>query len=186
MMRHLFAAMVAVSAMFGAAAQAETLCGATLHERSSETRAYFRDALAACRRGGYCSVVVALPDRTGGGAAYAQQLRIARPLAGAPYQVEFVAVAPMPSQTQPSMIITFPAEVNLAAVIALTPQSANEFRIADQAVANDVVTRLKRARSARWTYTSDNGQPHTAIFPLRGVTAALAWVDCMGRGHGAE
>ena len=182
---HWFAAIVAVGALLGGVANAEERCGATLHSRFGETRAYFRDTLAACRRDGYCSAVVALPDRTGGGAAYAAQLRVARRLAGEPYEVEFVAVTPMPSPTQGSMILTFPAEVNLANVIALKPQSANEFRITDQDVADDVVRRLKRARSARWTYTGEAG-PHTANFPLRGMTAALTWIDCMGRGHGAE
>jgi hypothetical protein len=178
-MRGWIAATAAAVAMLGAGeAAAEQVCGASVHSRFGETRAYFRDVLGACRPDGYCSAVVALADD--GGAAYRQQLRVARPTPAAAYQVEFVAVSPMPAADPRPMSLAFAGrKIDLTDAIGLTPQSGNEYRLSNQDVADDVVARLKRAREARWTYQSDAGAS-TAIFPLRGMTAALIWIDCMG------
>jgi len=45
-------------------------------------------------------------------------------------------------------------------------------------VTDDIVARLRRGRTATWTYRSVAG-PSTATFPLRGMTAALDWIACM-------
>jgi hypothetical protein len=159
-------------------AAADQVCGASVHSRFGETRAYFRDVLGACRPDGYCSAVVALTDD--GGAAYRQQLRVARPTPAAAYQVEFVAVSPMPAADPGPMSLAFAGRtINLADAIGPTPQSSNEYRLSSEDMADDVVARLKRAREVRWTYRSVAGAS-TATFPLRGMTAALAWIDCMG------
>ena len=84
-MIRLFAATTALLLSAGAV-QAADRCGAATHMRFGETRAYFGDALAACRPDGYCSAVVAVADPTGQ-AAWRHQLRVARPSPGADYQV---------------------------------------------------------------------------------------------------
>ena len=176
-------AAVAAFAVLGAgeAMAADQMCGATVHSRFGETRAYFGDVLGACRPDGYCSAVVALKDD--GGAAYRQQLRVARPAPSAPYQVEFVAVSPMPADDAQPMTLAFGRRtLSLTGAIGLAaPNSANEYRVTSETVAEDLVHRMRKARVARWTYRSVAG-PSTADFPLRGMTAALAWVDCMGAG----
>jgi hypothetical protein len=177
-MKRWIMAACAAAALFGAQAQAEERCGAELHMRSGETRAYFRDVLGACRRDGYCSAVVALPDRSGGGAAWAAQLRIARPLAGEPYQVEVAATTPMPASTPVPMKLVF-ARTQFALDAGATQSiSGNEYRLADQTIADAVVQSAKAARNLRWTYQGEGG-PATATFPLNGMTAALTWIDCM-------
>lgn len=177
-MRKLVLSLLAMLAFTSGAASADQICGADVHSRFSETRAYFRDVLGACRPDGYCSAVIALSG--GGGAAYRQQLRIARPTPGAAYVVEFVAVDPMPAGDGSPMALQFGRDViDISSAHAAVTSSVNEFRITDQAVADDLVARLKRGRSARWTYQSEAG-PAQATLPLNGVTAALAWIDCMG------
>jgi hypothetical protein len=179
-MRGWIAAAAAAMAVFGAGeAAAEQICGASVHARFGETRAYFRDVLGACRPDGYCSAVVALADD--GGAQYRQQLRVARPTAGAAYQVEFVAVSPMPAADGQPMTLAFGRGTQslTGAIDRSAPNAANEYRVTSEAVAADLVIRMKKAREARWTYQSVAGAS-TAAFPLRGMTAALNWMDCMG------
>jgi hypothetical protein len=177
MIGRVLAAAVAMTALATGTAAADTRCGATLHQRYGETRAYFRDVLGACRPDGYCSAVVALSDKDG--AAYLHQLRVARPLAGEPWQVEFVAVSPTPAEPATPMTLGFGRDtVVLNDAIANVPNVMNEYRVSSQAVADDLVARLKRGRTATWTYRSVAG-PSSATFPLRGMTAALTWIDCM-------
>lgn len=177
MIGRFLAAAVALTAMATGAASAETRCGATLHHRYGETRAYFKDVLGACRRDGYCSAVVAIRDKDG--AAYLHQLRVAQALAGAPWQVEFVAVSPTPAEPATPMSLAFGRDtVVLTDAIANAPNVTNEYRVTSQAVTDDIVARLRRGRTATWTYRSVAG-PSTATFPLRGMTAALDWIACM-------
>jgi len=160
-------------------ASAETVCGAAIHSRFGETRAYFQNVLGACRPDGYCSAVVALPDRTGQG-VYAHQLRVARPTPGAPYLVEFVAVTPMSAGDGLPMSIHLGRQTtDLAALAAPTSPGTNEFRISDAEAVRKLVAGFRRERTARWVYRSEAG-PTSAVFSLSGMTAALTWIDCMG------
>lgn len=162
----------------GSAAAAER-CGATTHSRFGETRAYFTDVLAACRPDGYCSVVVALPDPSGQ-AAYRQQLRVARPAAGAERLVEFVAAEPMPSATGLPMTLTFPGQtIDLTQRVTPTSPGTNEYRVTDPIAARSIVSGLRRQRLVRWTYQTASGRPQAAYFTLNGMSAALDWIDCM-------
>lgn len=177
MIGRVLAAAVALTAMATGAATAETRCGATLHQRYGETRAYFRDVLGACRPDGYCSAVVAIKDKDG--AAYLQQLRVAQPLAGEPWQVEFVAVSPTPAEPATPMSLRFGRDtVVLTDAISNVPNVMNEYRVSSQPVTDDIIARLKRGSTVDWTYRSVAG-PSTATFPLRGMTAALDWIGCM-------
>lgn len=174
-MRICMAALAAVATLSAAGeAAAEIKCGAATHMRFGETRAYFRDVLGACRPDGYCSAVVALRDD--GGAQYRQQLRVARPAAGAPYQVEFVAVSPSPQgDGTPMSVAVGRRTITLSGKISQT-QAANEYRVTDAGVSEALVTLFRKSRETRWTYQSNVG-PETAAFSLRGMTAALTWID---------
>ena len=171
-----------VAALFLAAgagtASAETICGAATHSRFGETRAYFQNVLGACRPDGYCSAVVALPDRTGR-SAYAQQLRVALTRPGELYQVEFVAVTPMSAGDGHPMSITMGRQTTDLSALARPTSSLNEFRVSDYDAVDRLVAGFRHARSARWTYRSETG-PASALFSLAGMTAALTWIDCMG------
>lgn len=161
-----------------APALANPACLAQTHTRFGETRAYFQDVLGACRPDGYCSAVIALADPSGQTAAL-QQLRIARPTPGAPYQLELSATTPMPVNPHSGLRFTVARQTTDLDRMVL-PTALNEYRVTDQAVTDRLVSQLRAARNARWKYDSDEGGTHTAIFPLRGVTAALTWIDCMG------
>lgn len=176
-MRTVLAAILATTALSAGAAAADEVCGARTHMRFGETRAYFSDVLAACRPGGYCSVVgeVADPSRA---SAFRQQFRVARPSPGAPFEVHFAATDPMPASEPGPMQLAL-ARTSFDFTDFRMAIAANEYRIADSAMAKSMVDELKRARTARWTYASESG-PASATFPLNGLTAALTWIDCMG------
>jgi hypothetical protein len=161
------------------AASAADMCGAQIHTRYGETRAYFGNALGACRPDGYCSAVLALTDPTGQG-VYAQQLRVALPAPGAPYTVELTAVTPMNAgDGQPMSLTVDTVRIDLPAALAPAPVSINAFEITDPETVTAIVTTLKKSRTARWTYESETG-PANAWFALGGLTEALEWIDCVG------
>ena len=169
----------ALVASAGAASAAQQ-CGATVHSRYGETRAYFQNSLGACRPDGYCSVVLALTDPTDQG-VYAQQLRIARPTPGADYVVELVAVVPMNAGDGQPMSVTFGrSPLDLSGQAVLPNGESNLFRITDAATVSAIVSGARRSNGMRWTYQSETG-PTEAWFALGGVSRALTWIDCMGR-----
>ncbi len=169
---------IAALALAAGAAEAREVCAATVRSVSGETRATFGSVVGACRPDGYCSAVLALADPARS-AAFAQQLRVARPSHGAPYQVELAAAAPMPAATPTPMDIHIGYDFyDLEGKQAPTSPGGNEFRVFDQTVADRIVVSLRRSRVARWTYQGQGGQT-SVEFSLNGVTAALAWIDCM-------
>lgn len=175
------AAVAAITALAGTA-QAAQVCGATTHSRFGETRARFGAVLAACRPGGYCSVVSTIASE--GGSAYAQQFRIARPRPGADHQVELTAVEPLPNRSARGMSLTFMGQrMNLARIARLTDNSANVFRITDGIAAKSIVSNARRQSVVRWTYASSGGSTD-AYFSMIGVNRALNWIDCMGERRG--
>jgi hypothetical protein len=144
------------------------------HERFGEQRAYFQDVLAACRADGFCSAVVATKARDG--AQFAQQLRIARPSPREAYQVDFAAASPMPAALSS-------VDIRVGRLALNAPTSAiagNEFRIAERADIDAVVAAARKSRSLRWTYKTEDGI-EAVSFGLRGMTAALTWIDCMSK-----
>jgi hypothetical protein len=178
MSRLLAAATTIALLMTAGAVQAADRCGATTHMRFGETRAYFGDTLAACRPDGYCSAVVAIADPSGQ-AAWRHQLRVARPSPGADYLVELAATDPMP--VAGVMRFTTPGQtVDPGPWLAPTSPGSNEYRVSDPILTRSLVSSLRRQRIARWNYPSADG-PAEAYFPLRGMTAALNWIDCRGR-----
>lgn len=163
------------------AASAATRCGAVTHTTFGETRAYFGNTLGACRPTGFCSAVLALtpPDDQ---AAYAQQFRIARPTPGAAYEVVFTAVVPGPIASGQPMSVSFGRRaIDLTGKVELRDNVSNEWHVTDAATIAAIVRGARGSNGMRWTYQSEAG-PVSAWFALGGVTRALTWIDCMGRG----
>lgn len=156
---------------------AKQICNAKIHQRFGETRSWFKDVLGTCRPNGYCSIVIILTDKQGDGYTYFQQLRIARPHYNAPYQVELVAADPLPKASGHKMLLTVNGTTFDLTNWHIQTDSSNEFRISKQAIANQIVMTMKQAKTAQWTYESVHGSI-TITFPLRGLNAALRWIDC--------
>lgn len=163
------------------AASAAQRCGATAHERFGETRAYFQNTLAACRPDGFCSAVLTLAPPNDQ-SVYAQQLRIARPTPGAPYAVVLTAVDPAPTASGQPMSVSFGRRsIDLTGKAELRDNVSNEWHVTDTPAIDAIVRGARGSNGMRWTYPSETG-PISAWFALGGVTRALAWIDCMGRG----
>jgi hypothetical protein len=58
--------------------------------------------------------------------------------------------------------------------------AGNEFRLSDLEQTERVVSTAKRGARMSWTYAAADG-PATAQFGLRGLSAALKWIECMGQ-----
>lgn len=145
------------------------------HEKFGEQRAYFQDVLAACRADGFCSAVVATKSKDG--AAWAEQLRIARPRAGAAYEMSLASTVAMPAPETAT-------QVSAGRVIfqaAVTATAGNEFTLTDAKQTADLVAAARASRHLRWTFPTDKGGLASAQFGLRGMAKALDWIDCMGK-----
>ncbi len=142
----LFRTTVLAAALFASAgaASAAQQCGATVHTRYGETRAYFQNSLGACRPDGYCSVVLALPDRTGQG-VYAHQFRIARAAGSAGYAVELVAVTPTNADDGQPMSLDFDGRrLDLGYAASLRENNANLFEVVDPPLVSTIVAEARR------------------------------------------
>jgi hypothetical protein len=175
-MRVLLAALVIA---FSPAAWAAPGCGAKTFTKFDETRAYFRDVWASCAPSGACRVVSA--TEANDGAAFAHRFTIGRDAPGAALSFDLAATSPMPATPSAPQAITIGRTVEEIAVQAV---AGNEFRLSDPAQADRILARAKRGVKLAWTYPAAGG-PATGEFGLRGLTAALKWVDCMGGKTGA-
>jgi hypothetical protein len=149
------------------------------HEKFGEQRAYFGDVLGACRADGFCSAVAATKSKDG--AAWAEQLRIARPSPGAAYEISLGSTAAMPAPAQTTQLRA--GKLTLQAGVKAT--SGNEFTLTDVRQSADLVAAARAASSLRWTFADDKGGLQAAQFGLRGMAKALDWIDCMGKAKSA-
>lgn len=161
-------------------AAAGEICGATTHIRYEETRAFFQDSLAACRPDQFCSVVVDILA-PGEDVAFRQELRIARPTPQAPYRVSLTAVLPMAEgDGNPMTVKLGRSTIDISKKQQTEGNVVNEYVINDQGLTDSLVTKIKASKNLNWRYRGEGGTIADANFPLRGVSAALVWIDCMG------
>ena len=153
------------------------------YKKFGETRAYFRDWLAACRPGGYCSVLSyngAGPDAAGVDADYI--LRVASSSAGAALQVEFTGVAAYVGDQSPITL-----SIDGAPIGTLQPQQdggwrrvpnvVNEYVFSPDAADGRLVDRMKAGAGIRVAFVDNSGAKRDVAFSLIGLTAALSWIE---------
>lgn len=144
-----------------------------------ERRAYFRDWLAACRPGGYCSVLSYVGSR-GHLADYV--LRVERPASGDSPGVIYTPVAIMPADNQTLLVtIDGDAPVLLDADDAQgwrrrEGDAVNELRFSP-ARAESLLPVMRDGRFMTISFTEESGREVAPRFSLRGLTAALAWIE---------
>jgi hypothetical protein len=149
------------------------------HEKFGEQRAYFQDALGACRADGFCSAVVA--NKSKDGAAWAEQLRIAAPAPGAAYAISLATTTASPAPAATTQVRA--GTLSLQAAVNAT--AGNEFTLTDTQQTAALVAAARASRSLRWTFTNDKGGLEAAEFSLRGMAKALDWIACMGKPQSA-
>lgn len=175
----------AFATLLGGAAALSTAPAAAqtgLHQKYGETRAYFRDVLAACRPGGYCSVLSyngAGPDAAGVDADYI--FRVGSAATGLDYELIFTGVASYVAEESPITVI-----IDGRKIAVLEPgadlgwsvsQSVNEYGFS-QSVGNlTVLPAMKAGRFMTLAFRDQQGRDRSVRFSLRGVTAALRWIE---------
>lgn len=147
-----------------------------------ERRAYFKDWLAACRPGGYCSALAYVGvDPTGDFADYI--IRVEQAQAGADYGVIFIPVKIIPDKEPPLLV-----KVDGREVAVLEPgddrgltrepgDALNEYRFAQSRANLEILPAMKRGRFMTILFKDNEGLPTAQTFSLRGLTAALAWFE---------
>lgn len=180
-MRFAVLVLLAVLASVATVTSPSTASAQASNRIEGEKRAYFRDWLAACRPGGYCSTLAYVnPDSWRAD----HWLRVGSVASGADYEILFVGVAAHPSD---QAVLEF--RVDGKSVARLEPQAdlgwsrepedaLNEFRVS-QSVANLTLLPAMR-RGARITiFVTEPGEKPAAFaeFSLMGLSAALRWME---------
>lgn len=170
------------AALAAAPVAAQTVEPDAVTMKFGERRAYFKDWLAACRPGGYCSALAYVGvDPTGDFADYI--IRVEQPSAGADYGVIFTAVETIP-ETDPPLLV----KIDDREIAVLTPgddqgltrepdDALNEYRFAQSRALRTILPAMKRGRFMTVLFKDDEDLPRAPRFSLRGLTAALAWFE---------
>ncbi len=143
-----------------------------------ERRIYFRDWLAACRPDGGCAAATYVFATPGSNQA-AYLLRLFRDAPDDAWSVVFAGLAVEPDPNADLQIW-----VDDAAPTTLAPRNghrpagaANVLRIVDPTEARSLIDAMTAGLEARVRFADANGDLHEERFSLRGLSAALDWVD---------
>jgi|GEM_PF-2598425 len=153
------------------------LSGLALAQPFGETRRYFGDWLAACRPDGYCSATAYDNPQPGNGTVADYVLRIGRQATQPYWEISFSTVATMADGWQDFVVSvdgvaeTFGPRSEVGAY-----QSINDFFLLGPK-AQAVMDRLAPGTQMDIAFTDTNGAGQKAQFSLRGLTAALLWID---------
>ncbi len=153
---------------------------------AQETRRYFQDWLAACRTDGYCSALAYDNTDSTAGVDADYIFRVGRPAESPYWELSFTAVAAMPGLNE-----RFDVTVDNTPFSFSPPYEAGAFgSINEFYFMNDPAQSLFDAMgpgdSLRVMFADEAGESRTATFSLRGLTAALLWIDEQQRRVGAE
>ena len=157
----------------------ETLDAFDVSERrDGEQRIYFRDWLAACRPEGDCAAAAYVFAEPGSNAA-AAILRVYRDTPDDAWSLVFAGLANAPDPNNPLSL-----RIGDTDPITLEPRSgfrpvgaANVLRLVDPAQTRAVLDAMKAGLEVRVRFSDPNGDSREERFSLRGLTAALEWID---------
>jgi len=153
--------------------------------QQAESRRYFGDWLAACRPDGYCSTVSYVNPNADGRAAD-HWFRIGRHAQGTYWELSFTPIVVMADPAAPFTLSvdgtaeTFVGPDEVAAYAAI-----NDFFLLGKK-AQSLMDRLMPGTSLQVSFTADTGIETTTAFSLKGLTAALIWIDEMQGRLGSE
>jgi hypothetical protein len=144
---------------------------------AAESRRYFGDWLAACRDDGYCSAIAYDNLNPGDGRVSDNWFRIGRHAEEIWWELSFTPIAQLASPDQAFSISVDGASERFsgAAEIAAFGSVNDFFLLGPKAQA--VMDRLMPGSALEVEFTTETGDPAKARFSLRGLTAALIWID---------
>ncbi|MGI9482293.1 MAG: DUF1176 domain-containing protein [Hyphomicrobiales bacterium] len=144
-----------------------------------ERREYFRDWLAACREDTYCSATAYVRPGSGAfGEAYV--LRVGREGGDfSQFVISFTAIDDMPAKGEllNVRVVGGPAFALAPGAGYMTIGSKNEYFFTDQAMLDKLFPAMKAGSQMSISFRDDRGETHTANFSLRGMSAALKWIN---------
>lgn len=178
MIRQLLVTALTTAAIFVPAVRAESVCGTKTEKTAKASRASFTDVVASCQSGGACEVATyhKKPDAPNG---WSHAVLLVREKAGAAWRVNLTATAPTVDKANPFiLVVDRDPGIYVPPTRIKSGASLGNYLIEG---ANDVVDGFKPGKQLEWLYYEKDNPPqiHNAVMPLKGIKAALDWVDCV-------
>lgn len=152
-----------------------------------ETRAYFRDFLAACRADGYCSATAYVNANPPTGIVADHILRIGRHRDGPDWEISFSGVAVMPRPDTDFAVIVdesqrfdfaFPDET-------MSYGAINDFFLYGHS-ATGLLEALRAGSRADVYFRDEDDELWPVHFSLSGLVASMTWIDEQQNREGSE
>lgn len=144
---------------------------------AQETRRYFQDWLAACRTDGFCSAIGYDNTASTAGVDADYLLRVGRQAEGLYWEISLTTVLAFPGVNEGFDVTVDNTPFQFSPPFDVGAYgSINEFYFLNDG-AQDLFDALGPGDQVRFTFTDEGGQSRTASFSLRGLTAALLWID---------
>lgn len=149
-------------------------------------RRYFDDWLAACRSDGYCSAIGYVNPNPGDGRVADYWFRIGRHAEESYWELSFTPIKVMADPAQPFTITVDDAAETFLGIDEIAPYGAiNDFFLLGKK-AQAVMDRMMPGTALSVSFTDETGAPEDASFSLKGLTAALIWIDERQKRLGSE
>lgn len=144
---------------------------------AAEIRRYFGDWLATCRDDGYCSAIAYDNLNPGDGRVADNWFRIGRHAEKIWWELSFTSIAQMAVPDVPFAVSVDGTTEHFAGPSEIAAfGSVNDFFLLGPK-AQSVMDRLMPGTALEVGFTAETGDPAQARFSLRGLTAALIWID---------
>lgn len=177
MIRMLLVAAVTTAAFAVPMAAADTVCGVKTEKTEKGTRATFGDVAASCVASGACEVA-AYHRKAGAPNGWSHAVVLTREKADAAWRVLLTATVPTADRANPFILVVDRDPGIYVAPTRIKSSAGGNFQIDG---ANDVVAGFRPGKQLEWLYYEKDNPPeiHNAVMPLKGIKAALDWVDCV-------
>ena len=159
----------------------------TLGQTFGETRKYFGDWLAACRPDGYCSATAYDNPNPPDGTVADYILRAGRHPKGTYWEVSLTTIAAMPEQYSEIVLKVdhgkeqyYRQNFDFGAYTSI-----NDFFFVNS-MARDLLDQMVAGNHLSASFADDKGNTQSANFSLKGLAAALLWIDEQQNRIGSE
>jgi hypothetical protein len=145
--------------------------------QAAETRRYFDDWLGACRDDGYCSAIAYVNPNPGDGRVADYWFRIGRHAQEIWWELSFTPIVVMADPAAPMTLVIDDAATSFSGSVEVAPYGAiNDFFFLGTG-AQGVMDQMMPGNRLDVRFTDETGAPRLASFSLKGLTAALIWID---------
>lgn len=147
------------------------------HGQSAQGRKYFGDWLAACRPDGYCSAISYINPNPGDGRVADYWFRIGRHAQESYWELSFTPIKVDADWNQPLTFSVDGVAETFVGYDQIAPYGAVNDLFLLGKKAQVVMDRLMPGAALAVSFTDRDSESQSAEFSLKGLTAALIWID---------